>query len=209
MKQLIMRITQVYETVKHNGISSLLNQIFYFDRIAVVVERDLLEIAVNKQNSYSSDVEVVELNQEILDTKNFFYPLRNRYMKAVHYFENGYGCCALVRNEEIIGDIWFAIPVKNSLSTCHADCKWLQIKCAEDQAYTFDMFLNPAERGNNLATLLQTSALTTLRKKGYSKAYGYYWNDNMPALWVHRIGKWTEMKRLKVNRFLFFKKVLS
>ena len=45
------------------------------------------------------------------------------------------------------------------------------------------MYMNPLERGNrNIATYLERVALSNLSKKGYEKAYGYVWVDNVPAL---------------------------
>jgi len=209
MQQFIMRVIQIYEFIKHNGLSSFLHEIHYSNRIAIVVEKNLIEFDTSKERSENSPVKVIELRPEGLKDNNFNYSVKNRYLKAAHYLQKGYGGCAIVRDEKIVGDIWFTTPDTKTVSLCHPDCKWLQIFCSEDEVYTFDMFLSPDERGNNLASLLQSSALKALRQKGYTKAYGYYWSDNIPALWVHRMGKWREIKRLKVNRFLFFKKVLT
>ena len=90
---------------------------------------------------------------------------------------------------------------------CSSD---LGIKWSHDCVYSFDIFVVPAERGNNLSASLQNSAMYSLRDKGYLKAYGYYWADNIPAVWNTRvINKWRELKTLRLNRFLFLKKVVD
>ena len=208
MKQFVMRVIQVYEFIINNGLSSFLHEVFYRNRTAIVVEKNLIEFDADKGHPENCPVNVIELRPEFLAENKFNYTVKNRYLKASQYLRKGYEGCAIIRDEKIVGDIWFTTPNKNAVNYCHPDCKWLQISCAEDQVYTFDMFLSPDERGNNLASLLQTSALKALSQKGFTKAYGYYWSDNIPALWVHRMGKWRELKRLKVNRFLFFKQAL-
>jgi hypothetical protein len=204
-----MRLMQTYEFIKQNGLFSLLHEIFYCNRVAIVVEKNLIEFDASKEQPGKFPIKIIELRPDVLNNGNFNYPVKNRYLKAVHYLKKGYEGCAIVKSDKIIGDIWFFIPNKENIHASHPDCKWLQITCSEDQVYTFDMFLSPDERGSNLASFLQIGALKALRKKGFNLAYGYYWGDNMPALWVHRLGKWKEIKRLKVNRFLFFKKVLA
>jgi len=204
-----MRLLQIYESVKHNGLSSLLRQIVYFNRVAIVVEKDLLELDATKERPPQAPVEVIELRQDLLSKNDLIYILKNRYFKAVHYLEKGYGGYAIVKGQKIIGDIWFFAPDGNNTAFGHPDCQWLGLQCAENQVYTFDMFLNSDERGNNLASFLQSSMLRSLHEKGFTKAYGYYWGDNIPALWIHRLVKWKEIKRLKVNRFIFFKNVVG
>ena len=47
-----------------------------------------------------------------------------------------------------------------------------------------------------------------LHKKGYAKAYAYYWADNIPAVWNTRvINGWKEVKEIPVSRFFLFRRV--
>ena len=208
MKLFLMRLIQAFESIKLNGFFSFLHEIVFFNRVAVVVEKNLTEFDVANKQPENSPIQMVELRPHMFTNKSISYPEKNRYLKAVHYLKKGYGGFAILKDQQIIGDIWFA-PVENKISSRHSDCKLLRINCAENQVYTFDMFLTPGERGNNLAFFLQSSALRALHQKGFTVAYGYYWGDNTPALWVHRMGKWREIQRLKVNRFLFFKKAFA
>jgi GNAT superfamily N-acetyltransferase len=207
MNPFLMRLVQAYEFIKLNGVISFVHEICYCNRVAIVVEKNLIEIDAPNEQPENFPVKMIELRPEILNESNFIYPVKNRYLKAVNYLKKGYGGYAIVKDERIIGDIWFVQPNDTTLSTCHSDCKLLRITCAKNQVYTFDMFLAPEARGSNLSFFLQSSALKALRHKGCTMAYGYYWGDNLPALWTHRLGKWKEINRLKVNRFLFFKKV--
>jgi hypothetical protein len=48
-----------------------------------------------------------------------------------------------------------------------------------------------------------------LRKKGFKKAYGYFYLKNIPALWMHRTLRWRELKHVRVTRFFIFRKASS
>jgi GNAT superfamily N-acetyltransferase len=66
------------------------------------------------------------------------------------------------------------------------------------------MYISSTYRGKNLAVLLQRSLHQTLKDEGYVKVYGAYYEDNLPALWMHRMLKFKEHPRRKVFRFFFY-----
>jgi GNAT superfamily N-acetyltransferase len=82
----------------------------------------------------------------------------------------------------------------------------LGIACGNRDAYAFDMQIAPEFRGKNLAAPLQRALQSTLKAEGIVKVYGYYWDDNLPALWMHRILKFRELPKRRVSRFLWFTK---
>ena len=129
------------------------------------------------------------------------YPDKKRLKTGMIYLGKGYHGVALVRGREVCGDIWYAGNCDHNNGLVHPDLKWLRMECADNDVYAFDMYLYPGKRGSNLATLLQNGVLHEIRKNGYTRALGCYWADNIPALWVHRTLKWTELRRLKVTRF--------
>jgi hypothetical protein len=133
------------------------------------------------------------------------FPVRNRFLKAAHYLDKGYRGFALVNGNEVIGDIWYAAAPAAENGTIPPDVKWLGIRCKDCYAYTFDMYVNPAKRGGAMAALLQLGALHELKKMGFDRAFGYFWSNNIPALWIHRTLKWSEHARIKMTRFFFIK----
>jgi GNAT superfamily N-acetyltransferase len=82
----------------------------------------------------------------------------------------------------------------------------LGITCSDKDAYAFDMYISPAHRGENLAGPLQRLLQAKLKEEGWRKVYGYYWDDNLPALWMHRVLKFKELPKRQVSRFLFYQK---
>jgi hypothetical protein len=67
----------------------------------------------------------------------------------------------------------------------------------------------PSERKGAISAVFQNNSMLALRSKGYSKAYGFYWADNIQALaCTRRTNQWKEVRAFRVSRFLTFEKVV-
>jgi len=207
IKYCIMRIVQVVETMKLNSIRKLLREIIYLDREAVPVEMDLSTLRPLEDFMRQQDEKLIEIKPEMIYQRTLTYPIKSRYLKAENYLNNGYRGFAMVNADAVSGDIWCAASTNPKDGLMHPDESWLNIRCGKSEAYTFDMYVNPGKRGSNLAAALQNGALHELRKQGFTKAYGFFWADNIAALWVHRTLRWKELKRVKASRFIFSKKL--
>ena len=207
---LIMYIILIYEFIRSNGWSSFLHELFYINRKLILAEKDFRDVNDGRDFLQRSNIMFLEITPETFTKNNYQYIVKNRYFKAVHYLGKGYRGHAIMRGDKIIGDIWYFASGKSDYVSDHPDIQWLGINWAKDYVYCFEMFIAPDERGNNLAAPLQNSAMYSLRNKGYLKAYAYYWADNIPAVWISRVmNKWKELKTLRGNRFLFFRKIIS
>lgn len=202
-----MRLIQVLDTVRHGSIHSLLRETIYLNREAVPVEIELDQLRPVADFARPNDEEVVELTQELLQNRQLAYPLQSRQLKTLTYLKRGYRGYALVKGNKVYGDIWCADSSAGNDGYKHPDELWLGVKCAPEEVYTFDMFVDPANRGGNLAAALQNGALHLLKRQGYTKAYGFFWSDNVPALWVHRTLRWRELNRVRATRLLLSRKL--
>ncbi|QXE89463.1 GNAT family N-acetyltransferase [Geomonas subterranea] len=202
-----MRLVQASEMVLTGGWRTLLRDVFYLNRVAVPVEIALDSLRPVTDFKRPPDESVLELSTELLAQRRLVYRFQSRYLKALNYLGQGYRGFALVKGETVAGDIWCADRRQETRATAHPDELWLGIQCAPGEAYTFDMFVDPAHRGGNLAAALQNGTLHLLRKRGITKAYGYFWADNLPALWVHRTLRWRELQRVRASRVLLSKKL--
>jgi len=54
---------------------------------------------------------------------------------------------------------------------------WLRIRL-----YAFHIFVAPAERKSGISSAFQNNAMFSLRSKRYTRAYGFYFADNIPAI---------------------------
>ena len=209
-KQVHMRAVQIYEFIRSNGWNAFFKEVIYWNRKAIVLEKDLSESRFREEIFRDANVEFVELHPETYSKRKFAYALKNRYLKAMHYFGRGYGCHALVRGNEVIGDIWYYAPRESNGTSDHADLHWLGITLGLDSVYSFDIYFVPEERGKNLSAALQSSSMYALHQKGYKKAIAYYWNDNIPAVCNTRgINRWKEMKAIAVSRLFLFRRVVE
>jgi GNAT superfamily N-acetyltransferase len=200
-----MRYFHVYEVIKYVGFHSFLKETVYLNREAIPVEKDLSCLIGLSKHKSCSTLEVLEINHEILRNGHYHYRFHNRRQKAYYYLRSGFHGFGIVDGREIVGDIWYCDPFGADKSFVHPDLLWLGIECQKKQVYSFDMFLAPQKRGHNYAFYLQNYFLHHLKERNFSKVYGYFWADNIPALWVHRQIKWKELRRVRSHRFFFLK----
>jgi hypothetical protein len=202
-----MRAVHIYEFVRSNGWNAFFQEVIYWNRKAIVVEKDLSEARFREDIFREEHVEFVELDPGTFSKRKFTYAVKNRYLKTMYYFRKGYGCHALVRENGVIGEIWYYSPKESNGLSDHADLHWIGLPLGLDSVYSFDIYFLPAERGRNLSAALQSSSMYALHQKGYRKAIAYYWVDNIPAVWNTRvINGWKEVKAIAASRFFLFRR---
>ena len=202
-----LRMVQAGEAVLQGGWRGLLREIFYLNREAVPVEIELAALRPLNDFTRPPDETVLEVTADLLEGRRLVYPFKSRELKALSYLGKGYRGFALIKGDTVAGDIWCADSGAATGGRNHPDELWLGIRALPGEAYTFDMYVAPGHRGGNIAAALQNGALHLLRKRGITKAYGFFWADNVPALWVHRTLRWRELGRVKASRVLLSRKV--
>jgi hypothetical protein len=210
IRTIIMRLIQIYEHIRSEGITSFLNKGIYINRKAVLIEKDLFDVNVNKNFLLNSNLKFIEISFDTINSGNYRFPIKNRSFKALYYLKKGYGGHAIVKGNEVIGDIWHSATTKCDTLSVHPDVFIFKIKSSDKYIYSFDQFVAPNERGNKVAAALLNGQINSLREKGFSKIVAYYWADNLPAIWNTRvINKFKELKTLRVFGLWFFKKVID
>lgn len=201
-----MRIVQFFETYKENRLVPILHELIYLRREAIPVEIDL-PISKPKEESLTKyNMELINISWENFEKLQLKYHFKNRYLKALHYLSIGYEAFAIVKGNEVLGDVWYVSSTNSKQKLTHPDFKLFGIDLGENEVYTFDMYVIPERRGDFLAVSLLSGSLQELGEKGFLKAYGYFMADNIPALWLHRILKFNESKKLKMQRLLFIRR---
>jgi GNAT superfamily N-acetyltransferase len=196
-----MRLTQIADLIKSEGWSSFFKEVLFLNRAAIVVEKNLSEVAERLEPLATAKLKVLEIDQPMLRSGAYRFAVTNRYLKALNYLRIGYSGYALVRDNLVIGDMWCDPHV------LHEDNRRFgftnEIK---SHICTFDIFVAPAERKGGVSAAFQNRVMLALRSKGYTKAYGFYWADNLQAQWCTRVtNKWKEVRAFSVSRFLIFK----
>lgn len=203
-----MRFAQVFDLVRSDGWNSLLSELFFRGRTAVVVEKELAELAERREPLASARLKVVEINEGVLASGVYRFAVQSRFLKALSYLKRGYGGYALASDNVIVGDTWHYAPrPREDRSVWHKDLRRFGFNDWKNRdVYTFDIFVAPSERRGGVSAAFQNSAMLALRSKGYKRAYGFYWADNLPAKWCTRVtNKWKEIRSFRVSRLLLFR----
>jgi GNAT superfamily N-acetyltransferase len=127
--------------------------------------------------------------------------------RAHRYLRSGYGGVAVLRGDRVVGDVWYVTLADARLPHVHADVSALKIDLDATTAYLFDMYIEPEQRGMALSTALFRAVFATLRARGFTTAVGYYAGTNRPALWMHRVLGYREVRRVRIIRA--FRRVVS
>ncbi len=199
---LAMRLFHVIDNVRISGLRSVIREVVYSGRIAVPVEMDLKNVQPYLAGPHGEGLKCLDIDPGFFKNGRYDYQFKNRRLKAYRNLKKGLLGYGLLRGREMVADLWYSSPALSPGSPEHGDLKWLGISPHGKYAYAFDMFLVPAMRGRNMATYVQGSFLLKLRERGIERVYGYYWSDNLAALWMHRMLKWRELGKVRASRFL-------
>jgi GNAT superfamily N-acetyltransferase len=206
-----MRLGQIVDSTRSEGWKSFLREIVFLKRTAIVVEKDLSEVVERSAPLHKANLELFEINKDTLSSGTYHFAVAHRLLKSRHYLEQGFGGFALARKNIIVGDFWYFVSeATDDPSRLHIDLRRFGFKTwRKSEVYTFDIFVAPTERKNGVSAAFQNNAMLFLRSKGYTKAYGFYLADNIPAMWCTRItNKWKELRVASVSRFLIFTRVV-
>lgn len=205
MKLVRVRVNQFLETWKTEGLSSVMKKAFFLHKEIIPAEKDLSLLPALKFSPKTSEIRFVEISPDYLMNKKFRYALKNRHLRVSKNFKKGYRGFAIIRGDEIVGDIWYCTREGSDRIYAHPDLEWLEwvdIRLGPKDAYLFEMYVKTQERGGGIVNFMLWNALNSLKEKGFSRAYGYCTADNIPALWVHRILGYKELERIKMHRIL-------
>lgn len=200
-------VHQAIEALVEDGLKGIFRPRVFWNRRAVPVEMDLLTANYSLAGQLSNpEFQFVEITLDDLQTGKWTFAVPSRGLKAVRNLKRGFRGYAVKKAFTIVGDLWCIAPLKDGKRIHHPDLQMLGIVCGTGDAYAFDMFISPAYRGRNLAVPLQKTLQSVLKMEGCQRVYGYYWEDNLPALWMHRMLKFKELPKRRVSRFFFLLK---
>lgn len=185
-------------------IFKIFNQLIYFKRVAVPVQKDLINFEIPGDFNSHGFYQILHISEiENQDTYKFLNWERD--LLKNHYLENGYHGFVLIREGTVVGDVWYLDFEEKKKKTMHPDLKLLGLEPGFKDVYAFDMFVDPAERGSNVGCMFMGWFLFELKIRGFLRIFGYYWADYFPALWMHRVLKFKELKKVKMWRFFLIR----
>jgi GNAT superfamily N-acetyltransferase len=173
------------------------------NRLVTPVEMDLTTPLPDGGLPANSEFRFVELHPDDIRAGKWIFLIHSRGIKALRNIKREMRGFALVQDNLIVGDVWCVIP-RPGKPADHPDIKMLGLTCKENEAYAFDMLIDPTYRGKNLAVPLQRAIQRALKNEGFVKVYGAFYDDNLPALWMHRMLKFKELPKRLTSRFFIF-----
>lgn len=177
--------------IKSEGLDETLKMLVYLNRNMIVVEK---QIHPEEPLVFDEYTEFIRLDNQNLR----LYKKKSGIENFSYYCQKGAECLAAFRNNECIGYQWW------TRDNSFADIQKLGIRLAKDEAYLFDLFVSPDYRGTLLPKILVREVFSHLITVGVNKIYGFYFSDNIKALWWHRaILKCKELKRLRSHRVVW------
>jgi hypothetical protein len=200
-----MRLRQAWDTVEQEGLAPTFKKLFFKDREAIPARFDLSGVDPETDPLEGTPFELVEVDEALI--KGTPFTCRNRAMKAAHYLGKGYCGYAIVRDGAVVGDVWYTCPGGDGAPVSHPDLTMLRVQPGENDIYAFDMYIDPGQRGENIAVKFKKAYQRKLQARGFSHVYGYYWIDNVAALWMHRMLKFEDLPAVRVSRFLSIWKI--
>jgi hypothetical protein len=200
---LVLIYHMVREALLHHELWALFRRHFSRNRLVTPVAMDLSGPIPEAPLPPGSDLRFVELRPEDIKAGIWTFSVPSRRYKALLKTESGFRGFALAHGNTIVADTWCAMP-RGGKCASHPDLKMLAITCREGEAYGFDMLIDPDYRGKNLAVPLQRALHHVLKREGCLTKYGSYYDDNLPAMWMHRMLKYRELPKRRVSRFLVY-----
>jgi GNAT superfamily N-acetyltransferase len=199
-----IKVSQLSENIISNGISNTLKEIFFLNRNVIVFEKDLDNLNSKISPVNKSEIEFINISKSNFSRFSAKFPSKSRYLKTLKNTNKGYESFALIRNNTIVGDCWFAAPFGYANNLIHPDLNMLGIEAREKDAYMFDMYVIPEERGTKSTDLLKYAFLA-LKDRGIKKICTFVMANNTPAIWMVRMLGFKELNRKKIHRFLLFR----
>ena len=181
--------------LSNDGFKKTVKELFYFNRELILVRKDLVSW---KAKPFDNDLEyiVVDKTNSVETEKRLNLHLFDHYGK-IH-------CKTLVaiKDEVCVGFIRWTQD-KN-----FKDLRKYNIPLAPDEAYMFDFFLFPTYRGTPVIRDIYHYAMHHLKSIGISRYYGFFYADNVPALWWHRtICRTEEFEKVKAHKLVFLEMI--
>ena len=203
LRRLLLYMTMFIERAKEDGFFKTLSRALYSSQEAVPAYCDLDDMNAGIHSLEQLGCEIRRISNP-LDVRGIPYSLKSRQLKVGINMRKGYHSIILLKDNCVIGDIWFTYRSGADLRP-HADLKLLDIDLQPHEAYAFDLYVARQERGKDLATSFMRRALGKIREMGISRVYGFYMAKNIPALWIHRLIGYKELPKRRIRNILFLR----
>lgn len=113
----------------------------------------------------------------------------------------GYSAFVALLDDHVVGYLWYA-TADQCRRWPHPHLARLGLDLAPDQAYMFDLFIDPSSRGGGNAVHFVSCAQLAMRNSGVNTVFGYVAVANLSARVLYRTLGWQESRRVQTTRYL-------
>jgi len=209
LQTVFINLTQLFEELKNNGITSSFNKIIFLNKNLVTFEIKLSSYKSKPDTIKKFIYEIQNITKNNFKNLGIEFSAKSRYFKTVKRLEQGYEAFVMIINRKVIGDVWFAPGSSEAGQVLHPDIKMLEIKTTGSDVYMFDMYVDPEMRGTPVAATILNNASLGLKSEGFDKIYTYVMTENIPALWMIRALGFRDIGKTAMRRFLFSRKLIK
>jgi len=158
--------------IRSEGFWHTLREIAYSNRVMVAVEKDI---------KMTASLLPERMTAIVVDQTNY-----GTYRKAydigsvLSYCKRGAQALMVFEGFRLMGyQLW-------TRNKDFVDLRKLDIALEDNAAYLFDLFVLPEFRGTVVPKIVATETFNYLASRRIEKIYGFYYKDNIKALWWHR-----------------------
>lgn len=202
---LIIKYKQLIEKIKSQGYSKTIQEVIFFNKIAVTFNKNLFDLQIDSETLKIFENEIINISNADFNNQ-YSFSTESRYLKAITNTKNGYEAFFFIRNNEVIGDCWFATSLDTSKKQLHSDMQLFDMIPKLKSAYMFDMYVKPEERGTKVTSSILKFAFHCFKERGITDVYTYVMSDNTPAIWMVRTLGFKELNKIRMNRFFFYRR---
>ncbi len=200
-----IKALQVLELWQQKGLWEAVKFSVFVTKVAVPVEMDLVNFKPPNDRFKEKGMELIDVSLENFKPGNYFFPVKSRREKIRRNLGKGYRAFLLLDGRDVIGDLWYVISDDGMSKVVHPDVSMFNLNLGPEDVYMYDLYITQERRQEVGSNNLLGSALDSLKRRGYRKAFGFFETDNIPALWMHRLLGYQELPRYVLRRFLFFR----
>ena len=182
-------LNKLITSLSTEGLKETLKEMVYFNRIMVVIEKNIkMEHSIKDKN----------MDTIIVNAANY-REYQKKYRINLHFCKHGSSGLLLCRYNELMGyQFW---TFNNNLSVLNQ----LGISLVKGEAYLYDLYVYPRFRGTVVPRILSVETFNYLVSHGIDKIYGFYFKDNVKALWWHKAYlKCKELRQVAISQFFIF-----
>jgi len=172
-----------------------------------VLENDLSSLGPTMRCLSDLDLKIAEISKQTFEDHHLKYPSKSRYLKTINNLSKGYRSFVITKDNDVIGDLWVTNTEISKTPAAHPDLEWLKLDLGEEDVYGWDMYVRKNEESGSAAIFLMSHTLHCLRERGFKRVCGFVFVDNSAASFFYKLFRFKELRRLKADRVLFFRRV--